>query len=131
MEKIINAGDVYYWLVPRNFSVDVFLDEVDKIVGMRKGSFASFYVRKIFSALIVNAENLTNEYKIWYCEEYQSFKDFLYDKKMIDADIIEKFNLNSDIQVLLLNIKLFSYNVDQLMEEWFDKINEIIEKVDL
>lgn len=131
MEKIIDASGVYYWLVPSNFSVDVFLDKVDKTVGMRKGSFASFYIRKIFSAIIVNAENLTNEYKIWYFEEYQSFEDFLYNKKMIDADIIEKFNLNSDKQLLLLNIKLFSYNVDQLMEEWFNKVNEIIEKVDL
>lgn len=94
--KIIATEDNYYLIAPDGVDMKRILNMVCEHTGMRKGSFADLEVQEIFSDLFRCAVNLKYSYRKYYIEEYDSFREFLYQKETMEYEQIDSMNLQDD-----------------------------------
>ena len=95
---------------------------------MRKDSFAEYYVKRILNNIISGGINLTEFYEKYYKNEYSSFKQFLYNKELIDYEDIEKLSCKDNEILWRLNPYSNSYNIQNLIE-FNDEILIIINRL--
>ena len=129
MCKILYADSSYFLKLKRGITPYDILEKIRNNSGMNKGSFADLYVNKIFYQILCNAENLFDDYTIYYNCEYSSFEEYLYKKQAIDMLIIKKFELKIDEHLWKLHIFRNGYNGKSILgynNENLEILNNVI-----
>lgn len=129
---IIRFEETYYLRVKSPITPEIIINQISKKCGMRKDSFAEYYVKRILTHLLSGAINLTEFYEKYYKSEYLSFDNFLYHKELIEYESIEELSLKNDDILWKLNPYSNSYNIQNLIEfndEVFIIINQLLGEV--
>jgi hypothetical protein len=132
--RILKLADECYCIAEDGF---VYKD-LEKIISdrlhLKKNSFADVYSKKIFKAFLKYAKDLKKEYMEYYQQEYESFFEYLYKKELLDWQDIDNLNLSENQTLLKLNIKLTSYNAENLIsyeEKGMDILNKALKEMGL
>ena len=83
--------------------------------GMRKNSFADLEVNKIFLDLFSDAVDLKDIYNKYYAEEYNSFKEFLYNHETMENEFIDTVNLSENETLWDLKYQINNYGVKDII----------------
>lgn len=113
--RITGIGDKYYLIAPRGLEMDSLLGTLNSHTGMRKDSFADMQVKRIFSDLFCNAVDLKVCYRKYYIKEYDSFREFLYQKETLEYDTIDSMGLQEGETLWELRNAISGYNVRDLI----------------
>lgn len=132
--KIFRLGESYYCIMKKKYNLDKIKELYLKKAKVKKGSFAAEYVVTIFNNVFYNAVDLKKDYNDFYTDEYNSFNDFLYHKKLFSRKDIGNFGIHQDQTLLELNLNRNNYNTKTLFEyeDNFIKVfNEMLEGIDI
>lgn len=113
--RVVGIEDDYYLIAPEGVEMNRIIEGVCDNTGMRKNSFADLQVQKIFSDLLYCAVDLKYDYKKYYIEEYDSFREFLYQKETMEYELIDSMNLEENDTLWKLRYKMNSYNVKEII----------------
>lgn len=113
--RIVGTETDYYLIAPDGVVMNRILKSIYDNTGMRKNSFADLQVKKIFSDLFQCAVNLKYNYKKYYIQEYDSFQEFLYQKEMIEYELIEFMHLQENDALWKLRYDINSYSVKDII----------------
>lgn len=113
--KIMGIEEKCYLIALEGLEMDSILEAVRNHTGMRKGSFADQQVDRIFSDLFCNAFDLKSCYRKYYMEEYDSFREFLYQKETLEYDTIDSMELQEGDTVWELRYGINSYSIRDLI----------------
>ncbi|MBC3798618.1 hypothetical protein [Acetobacterium tundrae] len=130
--EIIKLQDRYYCVVNEEFTYDQLESRFIEKSKTRKGSFADGYLKKIFKDMFNYAKDLKKEYLEYYSEEYDNFRNFLYQKELLDYYEIESLEIDDKQTLLRLQIDLNNYNMRTLLEyedDTFEILNQIMEDI--
>lgn len=125
---IIRLDETYYLKAKSDITLEFIIKQIIKKCGMRKDSFAEYYVKRILNNILSGSINLTELYEKYYKNEYSSFKQFLYNKELIDYGYIEKLSCKDNEILWRLNPYSNSYNIQNLIE-FNDEILIIINRL--
>lgn len=132
--RMFKLAGKYYCVASVDFVYEDFAKRISDGLCLRKNSFAEFYSKRIFQNFFQNANNLKKEYAMYYQEEYGDFADFLYKKELLSREDIEVLDLDEGQTLLKLNIDLFNYNADPLVQyedNGVDILNHVLEEIEL
>lgn len=113
--KIIATEEGYYLVAPEGADMKRILKAVCEHTGMRKGSFADREVQKIFSDLFQCAVDLKYSYRKYYIEEYESFREFLYQKETMEYEQIDSMNIQEEDTLWELRDGVNRYGVKDMI----------------
>lgn len=128
MALFFASDDSFYFLVDKTITVNFILKKIDEYSGMRKGSFADFYVKKIINQLLRGASNLSDIYSKYFVDEYESFDEYLFKKELFDMELLDKISSFKNASIWKLNLSCNDYSVKNLLNYDID-IKHIIEKM--
>ena len=114
------------------FCVSVFLERIRQHNGMKKESFAEWYVISILTDLISGAVDLNEIYRRYYSEEYESFEEYLYKKELLEIETIIGIKLRSDQSLWRLRFTRNNYSIKSILgyeDENLQIINKTLEYV--
>lgn len=114
--ELFTVNGVYICKARKGITMQKFEEALKNQLAMRKGSFAEHYSLKIFRNLFQYAHDLRQEYEEYYCEEYDSFSEFLYKKELWEKSNIRDAALADGDTVLKLHIQSSSYNMETLLD---------------
>lgn len=132
MLQIVKIEENYFLKTDSKLTVSSLLEKVQFHNGMEKGSFAEKYVVKIITDLLTGAVDLGEKYNKYYCEEYDTFDDYLYKKELFEKDTIEKLNLQSDETLWMLRFTTNNYSIKDIIgyeDENLQIINQTLEYI--
>lgn len=132
--RIVGVEDNYYLISPNGVEINRILENVCENTGMRKNSFADLQVRKIFSDLFRCAVDLKSCYRKYYIEEYDSFREFLYQKETMEYELIDSMNLQENDTLWRLRYEINSYSVRNIIgydNENISMLNHFLEEIQI
>jgi len=132
--NMFKIGEQYYFKANSGVTLQLIESCLDKKLGMRMGSFAEQYSKRIFRDLFLYARDLKREYYDYYEQEYESFEQFLYHKELLDLKILKIFELSPDDTILELQPELANYNIINFLsyeESGINTINQVFEEISL
>lgn len=109
------SDDDYYLITPKKVKMEKILKAIYDNTGMRKNSFADLEVKKFFSDLFSNAVDLKDIYNEYYIDEYDSFKQFLYNHETMDNEFIDMVNLSENDTLWDLKYQINNYGVKDII----------------
>lgn len=113
--RITGIGDKYYLIAPEGLEMDILLGILSSRTGMRKDSFADMQVKRIFLDLFCGAVDLMDCYRKYYIKEYDSFREFLYQKETLEYDTIDSIGLQKGETLWELRYTISGYGVRDLI----------------
>lgn len=113
--RLVGIESDYYLIAPEGVEMNRIIKVVYDNTGMRKNSFADLQVQKIFSDLLYCAVDLKYNYKRYYIEEYDSFREFLYQKETMEYELIDSIYLRENDTLWKLRYQINSYNVRDII----------------
>lgn len=129
MCKIFNFNGTYFFKLNQSLTPNIIIEKLRKNSGMKKDSFAEEYVIKIFSQILYNAEDLFENYNTYYYQEYSSFSEYLYNKELLDSQLIKKINLGTNEHLWKIHMYRNGYNVKNIIgynNENLEILNSVI-----
>ena len=132
--EIIKVGGLLFCKVKCGFTMQQLEVCLDERLGMRKGSFAEQYSKRIFRDFFLYAKDLRKEYHDYYAQEYDNFEQFLYQKELWEWCDIRTLALITGQTVLELRPDLSNYNANTLThyeEGSMEVINQVLEEISL
>lgn len=87
-----------------------------------------------FLELFQYARDLKKDYMTYYREEYENFADYLYKQELLDWRDIHTLRLSEHQTLLKLNLKLTSYNANNLIEygeNGLDNLNLALKEISI
>ena len=115
--RITGIGEKYYLIAPEGLGVYGILEVLSNYTGMRKDSFADMQVKRIFSDLFRGAVDLKACYRKYYIKEYDTFREFLYQKETLEYGAIDSMELREGEALWELKYTINGYNVRDLRSE--------------
>ena len=113
--RITGIGEKYYLIAPEGLGVYGILEVLSNYTGMRKDSFADMQVKRIFSDLFRGAVDLKACYRKYYIKEYDTFREFLYQKETLEYGSIDSMELREGEALWELKYTINGYNVRDLI----------------
>ncbi len=113
--RITGIGEKYYLIAPEGLGVYGILEVLSNYTGMRKDSFADMQVKRIFSDLFRGAVDLKASYRKYYIKEYDTFREFLYQKETLEYGAIDSMELREGEALWELKYTINGYNVRDLI----------------
>nr|WP_300807612.1 hypothetical protein [uncultured Acetatifactor sp.] len=113
--RITGIGEKYYLIAPEGLGVYGILEVLSNYTGMRKDSFADMQVKRIFSDLFRGAVDLKACYRKYYIKEYDTFREFLYQKETLEYGAIDSMELREGEALWELKYTINGYNVRDLI----------------
>ena len=113
--RLVGIEDDYYLITPEGVGLNRIIKVVCDNTGMRKNSFADLQVKKIFSDLLYCAVDLKSNYRKYYVEEYDSFREFLYQKETMEYELIDSMHLQENDALWKLRYQMNSYSVKDII----------------
>ena len=113
--RIMGIGEKYYLIAPEGLGVYGILEVLSNYTGMRKDSFADMQVKRIFSDLFRGAVDLKACYRKYYIKEYDTFREFLYQKETLEYGAIDSMELREGEALWELKYTINGYNVRDLI----------------
>ena len=132
--RMFKLAGKYYCVASDDFVYEDFAKRISDGLCLRKSSFAEFYSKRIFQNFFQYSNNLKKEYAMYYQEEYGDFADFLYKKELLSRADIKVLDLDEGQTLLKLNINLFNYNADPLVQygdNGVNILNHVLEEIGL
>lgn len=124
----------FYLISPKEVGMNKILNVISENTGMRKRSFADLEVQIIFSQLFRNAVDLKHNYQKYYNEEYDSFREFLYQYKTLEYVFIDSIRLQENETLWQLRYNIDSYDVENILghqNENLPLLNHFLEVINL
>lgn len=113
--RIVGADEDYYLIAPQGVELNKIMQAVNDHTGMRAGSFADLQVKRIFSDLFRGAMDLWSIYGNYYIEEYDSFREFLYQREGMEYESIDSIQLQKEDTLWKLRYGINNYGVKDLI----------------
>lgn len=113
--RITGIDEKYYLIAREGLEMCGILEILSNHTGMRKDSFADIQVKRIFSDLFCGAVDLRACYRKYYIKEYDTFRDFLYQKEMLEYGVIDSLKLQEDEALWELKYTISGYSVRDLI----------------
>lgn len=113
--RIIGSEEDYYLIAPQGVRLNRIMQAVNDHTGMRAGSFADQQVKRIFSDLFRSAMDLRSLYGNYYIEEYDSFREFLYQREGIEYVFIDSMQLQEEDTLWKLRYGINNYGIKDLI----------------
>ena len=113
--RITGIGEKYYLIAPEGLGVYGILEVLSNYTGMRTDSFADMQVKRIFSDLFRGAVDLKACYRKYYIKEYDTFREFLYQKETLEYGAIDSMELREGEALWELKYTINGYNVRDLI----------------
>ena len=132
MELIIGQEESYYLISSEGKTSSEILDSILSNAGMRKNSFAEDQIKLLFSNLLHGAVDLKKIYKGYYIDEYDSFREFLYQKETLEYSWIDSLQINEMQTLWEIRYWLNDYGIRDLIgyeQENLKMINEFLETI--
>lgn len=132
MLEIVKIQDLYFLRTNFKLRIPDLIKRIKKQNGMKEDSFAEKYVIKILTDLLSGAIDLSEKYRRYYSEEYESFEDFLYKKELFEPEDIRKLELGIDDYLWMLRFTTNSYSVKSILgyeDENLPIINQTLEYI--
>lgn len=129
MCTIFKINGKYYLRIQRESKIEEILEHIIENTGMRKGSFADKYVVKIMTGILYGAVDQRVRYERYYSKEYISFKDYLYNKELIDRNTIETLALQENETLFMLCLTDNDYSITNIIgyeDENLSLINRLL-----
>ena len=130
--KIFTFNNNYYCIASNDYEYSLFIDHIKKIIHAVANSFVYVYSLRLITQLFRYADDLRKHYNAYYFFEYDNFKDYLYQKEMIDEEALSFLYVDEAHTILKLNPTLNSYNILNLFEyddNYISLLNEVLEKL--
>lgn len=124
--------DRFYCIASNEFDFFDFIKRIRNHIHAIEGSFAFNYSLRIITRLFQYADDLRKTYNEYYKSEYDSFEFYLYQKELIDKNMLSMLYIDENHTILRLNPSLNSYNTLTLFDDDgnnIELINEILEKI--
>lgn len=132
MLEIVKIQDLYFLRTNFKLRIPDLIKRIKRQNGMKEDSFAEKYVIKILTDLLSGAIDLSEKYRRYYSEEYESFEDFLYKKELFEPEDIRKLELGIDDSLWMLRFTTNSYSVKSILgyeDENLPIINQTLEYI--
>jgi hypothetical protein len=132
MLEIVKIQDLYFLRTNFKLRIPDLIKRIKRQNGMKEDSFAEKYVIKILTDLLSGAIDLSEKYRRYYSEEYESFEDFLYKKELFEPEDIRKLELGIDDYLWMLRFTTNSYSVKSILgyeDENLPIINQTLEYI--
>ena len=132
MLEIVKIQDLYFLRTNFKLRIPDLIKRIKRQNGMKEDSFAEKYVIKILTDLLSGAIDLSEKYRRYYSEEYESFEDFLYKKELFETEDIRKLELGIDDYLWMLRFTTNSYSVKSILgyeDENLPIINQTLEYI--
>lgn len=133
MLEIVKIQDLYFLRTNFKLRIPDLIKRIKRQNGMKEDSFAEKYVIKILTDLLSGAIDLSEKYRRYYSEEYESFEDFLYKKELFEPEDIRKLELGIDDYLWMLRFTTTnSYSVKSILgyeDENLPIINQTLEYI--
>ncbi len=130
--KIFKINNKYYCIVANDYDYNSFIDIIKVKIRAIEKSFVYNYSVKIFSELFRYADDLRGNYNMYYKHEYTDFYNYLYQKEILDEDVLSIIYVDESHTILKLNPDLNNYNVTNLFDfddNYIDLLNEVLEAI--
>ncbi len=97
---------------------------------VKEESFAGQFLKKLLVDLFKYAQNLNEDYEIYYSVEYINFEQYLYEKILLSSNEIKILVDTGTKYIYLLEMDWSNYNLKTLIEfddDGLEDINQLLE----
>lgn len=118
---LIRISEDYYLL---QFRKKYSLTDMYKRAKVIPQSYAGSFVRELYEMIFTEIPGSSDEYELYYRDEYQHIHDFFFWKYYVPYEDFSKLDGNVIGYIRVFRLPMAIYEEGQIADSWFDLLKE-------